>query len=199
MANKRIQDLEQTTDLTNDDLLPLDTTKKTFATTLKSLSEWLKNTFQTKDNLEQALSEAIDKYPSSKVLKDESSRIKSVINSVQTVLSSSISDETTNRINADTNLQNQINGKISWWASGNCVRFVNLQICWGITNSENVSTIYLPQAFKNTSYVVVGLPMQGSTNTSDLYVHSKTTTQFKLQEYVQKAEQRNWLAIGYWH
>lgn len=79
MANKRIQDLEQTTDLTNDDLIPLDTTKKTFATTLKSLTEWLKNTFQTKDNLEQALSDATDKYPSSKVLKDESSRIVSVM------------------------------------------------------------------------------------------------------------------------
>lgn len=80
MANKRIQDLEQTTDLTNDDLLPLDTTKKTFATTLKSLTEWLKNTFQTKDNLEQVLSDATDKYPSSKVLKDESSRIVSIMN-----------------------------------------------------------------------------------------------------------------------
>lgn len=79
MANKRIQDLEQTTDLTNDDLIPLDTTKKTFATTLKSLVEWLKNTFQTKDNLEQALSDATDKYPSSKVLKDESSRIVSIM------------------------------------------------------------------------------------------------------------------------
>ena len=79
MANKRIQDLEQTTDLTNDDLIPLDTTKKTFATTLKSLSEWLKNTFQTKDNLEQALSDATDKYPSSKVLKDESSRTMSIM------------------------------------------------------------------------------------------------------------------------
>lgn len=79
MANKRIQDLEQTTDLTNDDLIPLDTTKKTFATTLKSLTEWLKNTFQTKDNLEQTLSEATDKYPSSKVLKDESSRIVSIM------------------------------------------------------------------------------------------------------------------------
>ena len=81
MANKRIQDLEQTTDLTNDDLIPLDTTKKTFATTLKSLTEWLKNTFQTKDNLEQALSDATDKYPSSKVLKDESSRIVSIMDS----------------------------------------------------------------------------------------------------------------------
>ena len=80
MAEKRIQDLEQTTDLTNDDLIPLDTTKKTFATTLKSLTEWLKNTFQTKDNLEQTLSEATDKYPSSKVLKDESSRIVSIMN-----------------------------------------------------------------------------------------------------------------------
>lgn len=79
MANKRIQDLEQTTDLTNDDLLPLDTTKKTFATTLKSLVDWLKNTFQTKDNLEQALSDATDKYPSSKVLKDESSRIGAIV------------------------------------------------------------------------------------------------------------------------
>lgn len=79
MANKRIQDLEHTTDLTNDDLIPLDTTKKTFATTLKSLTEWLKNTFQTKDNLEQALSDATDKYPSSKVLKDESSRIVSIM------------------------------------------------------------------------------------------------------------------------
>lgn len=79
MANKRIQDLEQTADLTNNDLIPLDTTKKTFATTLKSLTEWLKNTFQTKDNLEQALSDATDKYPSSKVLKDESSRIVSVM------------------------------------------------------------------------------------------------------------------------
>lgn len=81
MANKRIQDLEQTTDLTNDDLIPLDTTKKTFAITLKSLAEWLKGTFQTKDNLEQALSDATDKYPSSKVLKDESSRIVSIMNS----------------------------------------------------------------------------------------------------------------------
>lgn len=80
MANKRIQDLEQTTDLTNDDLIPLDTTKKTFATTLKSLVEWLKGTFQTTANLEQALSEATDKYPSSKVLKDESSRIVSIMN-----------------------------------------------------------------------------------------------------------------------
>ena len=79
MANKRIQDLEQTTDLTNDDLIPLDTTKKTFATTLKSLVEWLKGTFQTTANLEQALSDAIDKYPSSKVLKDESSRIVSIM------------------------------------------------------------------------------------------------------------------------
>lgn len=79
MANKRIQDLEQTTDLTNNDLLPLDTTKKTFATTLKSLTEWLKNTFQTKDNLEQVLSDATDKYPSSKVLKDESRRIMSIM------------------------------------------------------------------------------------------------------------------------
>ena len=81
MANKRIQDLEQTTDLTNDDLIPLDTTKKTFATTLKSLTEWLKGTFQTTANLEQTLSDAIDKYPSSKVLKDESSRIVSVMDS----------------------------------------------------------------------------------------------------------------------
>ena len=80
MANKRIQDLEQTTDLTNDDLIPLDTTKKTFATTLKSLVEWLKGTFQTTANLEQTLSEATDKYPSSKVLKDESSRIVSIMN-----------------------------------------------------------------------------------------------------------------------
>lgn len=51
MANKRIQDLEQTTNLTNDDLLPLDTTKKTFAITLKSLVEWLKKTFQTTANM----------------------------------------------------------------------------------------------------------------------------------------------------
>lgn len=51
MANKRIQDLEQTTNLTNDDLLPLDTTKKTFAITLKSLVEWLKRTFQTTANM----------------------------------------------------------------------------------------------------------------------------------------------------
>lgn len=79
MAEKRIQDLEQTTDLTNDDLIPLDTSRKTFATTLKSLVEWLKNTFQTKDNLEQALSDATDKYPSSKTLKDESSRIVSIM------------------------------------------------------------------------------------------------------------------------
>lgn len=123
----------------------------------------------------------------------------SIINSVQTVLSSSISDEKTNRTNADNNLQNQINNKISWWASGNCVRFNSLQICWGITGSENISTVTLPQAFKNTNYVVAGLPMQGSANTSDLYVHSKTTTQFKLQEHAQKAEQRNWIAIGYWY
>lgn len=82
----------------------------------------------------------------------------------------------------------------------NWVRFGNgLQICWGITGSENISTVTLPQAFKNTNYVVAGLPMQGSANTSDLYVHSKTTTQFKLQEQVQKAEQRNWIAIGYWN
>lgn len=51
MANKRIQDLEQTTDLTNDDLIPLETTKKTFATSLKSLAEWLKGTFQTTANM----------------------------------------------------------------------------------------------------------------------------------------------------
>lgn len=51
MANKRIQDLEQTTNLTNDDLLPLDTTKKTFAITLKSLVDWLKRTFQTTTNM----------------------------------------------------------------------------------------------------------------------------------------------------
>ena len=95
-------------------------------------------------------------------------------------------------------IQTQLNGKLSLWTSGNCARISKLQICWGITNSENISTINLPQAFKDTSYVVVGLPMQGSPNTSDLYVHSKTTTQFKLQEYAQKAEQRNWLAIGYW-
>ena len=95
-------------------------------------------------------------------------------------------------------IQTQLNGKLSLWTSGNCARISKLQICWGITNSENISTINLPQAFKDTSYVVVGLPMQGSANTSDLYVHSKTTTQFKLQEYAQKAEQRNWLAIGYW-
>lgn len=122
----------------------------------------------------------------------------SVINSVQTVLSSSISDETTNRTNADANLQNQINGKISWWASGNCVRLGSLQICWGITGHENISTVNLPQAFKNTAYIVVALPTEGSANTSDLYVHSKTTTQFKLQEYAQKAEQRNWIAVGYY-
>lgn len=122
----------------------------------------------------------------------------SIINSVQTVLSSSISDETTNRTNADNNLQNQINGKISWWASGNCVRLGSLQICWGTTGHENISTVNLPQAFKNTAYIVVALPTEGSANTSDLYVHSKTTTQFKLQEYVQKAEQRNWIAVGYY-
>lgn len=198
MAEKRIQDLEQTTDLTNDDLIPLDTSRKTFATTLKSLVEWLKNTFQTKDNLEQALSDATDKYPSSKTLKDESSRIVSIINSLQSTLSNSISAETTNRTNADNNLQTQINNKISWWASNNCVRFVSLQICWGITARENISTVNLPQAFKDTNYAVLALPSEGYSNTSDLYVHSKTTTQFKLQEYVQKAEQRQWLAIGWW-
>lgn len=122
----------------------------------------------------------------------------SVMNNVQSVLSSSISDETTNRTNADANLQNQINGKISWWASGDCVRFNSLQICWGITASENISTIHLPQAFKNNAYSVLALPSEGSPNTSDLYVHSKTTTQFILQEYAQKTEQRQWLAIGWW-
>lgn len=82
----------------------------------------------------------------------------------------------------------------------NYVRFGNgLQICWGITARENISTVILPQAFKNNAYIVLALPSEGSTNTSDLYVHSKTTTQFKLQEQVQKPEQRQWLALGYWY
>lgn len=122
----------------------------------------------------------------------------SIINSLQSTLSNSISAETTNRTNADTNLQNQINNKITWWASGKCVRFVSLQICWGITARENISTVNLPQAFKDNAYSVLALPSEGYSNTSDLYVHSKTTTQFKLQEYVQKTEQRQWLAIGWW-
>jgi len=86
MANKRIQDLEQTTDLTNDDLLALDTTRKTFATTLKSLTDWLKGTFQTTANLEQTLSDATDKYPCSKVVKDESSRIMSIMDNILSTL-----------------------------------------------------------------------------------------------------------------
>lgn len=118
--------------------------------------------------------------------------------SIQTVLSNSISDETTNRINADTNLQNQINNKISWWASGNCVRFGSLQICWGITAAENISTVTLPFPFNSANYVVVATPLQGSSNTSDLYIHSKTTTSFKMQEYAQKSEARNWIAIDWY-
>ena len=121
------------------------------------------------------------------------------MNNLQSTLSDSISAETTNRTNADTNLQNQINNKITWWASGLCIRLTSFQICWGITARENISTVNLPQAFKDTNYVVVALPAEGYSNTSDLYVHSKTTTQFKLQEYVQKAEQRNWIAVGYWY
>ena len=82
----------------------------------------------------------------------------------------------------------------------NYVRFGNgVQICWGITARENISTVNLPQAFKDNAYVVLALPSEGSSNTSDLYVHSKTTTQFKLQEQVQKPEQRQWLALGYWY
>lgn len=82
----------------------------------------------------------------------------------------------------------------------NYVRFGNgMQICWGITARENISTVNLPQAFKNNAYSVLALPSEGSSNASDLYVHSKTTTQFKLQEQVQKPEQRQWLAIGWWY
>lgn len=86
------------------------------------------------------------------------------------------------------------------YMGSNYVRFGNgLQICWGITARENISTVYLPQAFKDNAYIVLALPSEGSSNTSDLYVHSKTTTQFKLQEQIQKPEQRQWLALGYWY
>lgn len=149
-----------------------------------------------------------DTVPSTKAVSDESSRIVSIMDSIQAVLSSSISDETTNRTNADTNLQNQINGKISWWASGNCVRLSNLQICWGsVTVGDGATAAQkFAQAFKNTDYQITFGHQNYTDSTTDFYHPQivngkKSTTGFTV--FCRNAGSYHnaavtWLAIGYW-
>lgn len=152
---------------------------------------------QVKSNLSQTIDDSTTKYPSNKAVKDESSRIVSIMDNVQTVLSSSISDETTNRTNADANLQNQINSKVSLWASGNCVRFGNFQICWGFTGG-NEQLITFSQPFKDTSYTIT---VTGRNTKNEAYatvIRDETKTSTSVRIYCKYLD-KTYIAVGYWN
>lgn len=101
-------------------------------------------------------------------------RIISIMDSLQSTLSNSISAETTNRTNADADLQNQINNKISWWSSGNCVRLNNLQICFGVSAGVSNITVNFNQPFKTAPSVLT--TVLNSSDTGGSSVVSKVAT-----------------------
>ncbi len=85
--------------------------------------------------------------------------------------------------------------------AGQILKTVNggkFQIYKGVTSAAESVTVTLPSPFNNANYAVAACPMQGSSNTSDTYVTSKTTTSFVLTEYVKKSISRNWIAYGYY-
>ena len=130
----------------------------------------------------------------------------SIINSVQTVLSSSISDETTNRTNADNNLQNQINGKATWAAFNSCVRLTSFQICFGVSNGSSNITVNFPQPFKYIPCVLTTVLNPQDTGGSAVAskVSSRSTTQFVYNtrtgggSAAASSYQTMWIAVGWW-
>ena len=133
-------------------------------------------------------------------------RIVSIMNNLQSTLSDSISAETTNRTNADANLQNQINNKITWWASGNCVRLTSFQICFGVSSGQSNITVNFSQPFK---YIPVVLTtVLNSSDTSGSSVVSKvaisSTTGFVYNTRTggsaaaASSYQTMWIAVGWW-
>ena len=92
----------------------------------------------------------------------------------------------------------------------NYVRFGNgLQICWGSVTVGDGAEVKqnLPQAFKDTNYIVTFGHQNFTNNTTDFYHPQlingkKNTTNFTV--YCRNAHSYNnaavtWIAIGYWY
>ena len=108
--------------------------------------------------------------------------------------------------------QCNLNGSILTTVSHsyNYVRFGNgLQICWGSVRVGDGSHVYqnLPQAFKDTNYIVTFGHQNFTDNTTDFYHPQltngkKNTTNFTV--YCRNANSYHnadvtWIAIGYWY
>lgn len=110
---------------------------------------------------------------------------------------------------ASKRLIGKINGTLTWDGlsletvnsiGSNYIRYTSgLQICWGSAGTGTPTTITLPKAFVNNSYV----PLVQTRNTGgDIYqaaIEDRTTTTFKIYTAGGAADcGKSWMAIGKW-
>lgn len=254
MANEEIEisELEFTEELANDNLIPVESSTDTKATSLQILKKWLSSFFVGKTGNEtiagvktfintqkiQGEAKLLELKASDIDLTTTTSSTKAIYidyidkngtrigavgggqfpngdskiylqignitnlsickrsnNSVYTYVPTPPASDNSNQIATTNWVKSNASSIVE--SGNNYIKFSDKTlICWGLSSEDNISTVNLPKPYNNTDYIVVALPDRGSANTSDLFVHSKTTTSFKLQEHAQKSEKRNWLSIG---
>lgn len=220
MANEEIEisELEFTEELASDNLIPVESSTDTKATSLQILKNWLTSFFikksgDTMTGLLDTMSYFRMRGGTTRIIEVNSLDNSQTWGTFEVYKDSDTAAHTAIfAFNPSDNSKNAIvsiyiNGDEKWaqcpaskrnnsivtteYHGSRYVRFGNgLQICWGA--GTNVQT--LPQPFRDNDYQITDSDLSYH-KYEGMWISDKTTTQFKINN----TSMANWVAIGYWY